>query len=354
MNQRSHFGVPHRKYYNKPKLCKKVKDDYFQMINDPYFDKRKIKSTLNEKYKIPKTTLSYWIQKWKINQNWDPTNMRVHGTFNRIFTDEQEANIVEYINTNYIQQGKYFSDSAFQTVAFEAFDEIYKDSDNIQKFQCSSHFIFDFKNRHRISSRLAHFRQRPVNKTQEQTDEEINDFKSQVRNLIQSKQNTNEPVINADETGFQILPTSIKTWSYKNTKNVVINVAESTKDRITIMSSITSQYEKLPLFVIGKGKDEETVEENLGLMLNNNTFTYSDKSYNDTNCFCQYLEFLRGLYPDNQTIHLIVDSYSSHTSKMSKQKSKSIKYYFIFYSERFYRHFTTMGYFNFRSSQIYD
>lgn len=146
--------------------------------------------------------------------------MRVHGTFNRIFTDEQEANIVEYIDTNYIQQGKYFSDSAFQTVAFEAFDEIYKDSDNIPKFQCSSHFIFDFKNRHRISSRLAHFRQRPVNKTQEQIDEEINDFKSQVRNLIQSKQNTNEPVINADETGFQILPTSIKTWSYKNTKNV--------------------------------------------------------------------------------------------------------------------------------------
>lgn len=97
------------------------------------------------------------------------------------------------------------------------------------------------------------------------------------------------------------------------------------------MSSITSQYEKLPLFVIGKGKDEETVKENLGPMLNNNTFIYSDKSYMDTNSFCQYLEFLRGLYPDNQTIHLIVDSYSSHTSKMSKQKANQINIilYFI-------------------------
>ena len=145
------------------------------------------------------------------------------------------------------------------------------------------------------------------------------------------KKNTNEPIINADETGFQILPTSIQTWAYKNTKNVVVNVVESDKDRISIMSSITSNYEKLPLFIIGKGNDEETVEENLGPMLNNNTFTFSNKSYMDTKCFCEYLQFLRSLYTEDQTIHLIVDSYSSHTSKLSKQTAQSlnIQLYFI-------------------------
>ena len=137
-------------------------------------------------------------------------------------------------------------------------------------------------------------------------------------------------VVNCDETGFQILPTSIKTWAFKNTKNISINVLDSDKDRISVMASITSHNEKLPLFIIGKGECIEEAEEQLGEMLYENTFTFSTKSYMNSECFCQYLEFLRSQYKQNQIINLVLDSYSSHTSKAAIQKAKSLNIKLIF------------------------
>ena len=97
------------------------------------------------------------------------------------------------------------------------------------------------------------------------------------------------------------------------------------------MASITSDFQKLPLFIIGKGTNREEVGEELGEMIQNNEFTFSVKSYMNTDCFCEYLEFLRKQYQENQTIHLIIDSYSSHTSKISKEKAENlnIQLYFI-------------------------
>lgn len=136
-------------------------------------------------------------------------------------------------------------------------------------------------------------------------------------------------VLNADETGFQILPTSIRTWAFKNTKNISINIGDSDKDRVSIMATITSDFNKLPLFIIAKVEDE--AEEQIGQLIDNNVYTFSEKSYMNSNCFKLYLEFLLDQYPQNQTIHLIIDSYASHTSKLALKTAKSlnIKLYFI-------------------------
>ena len=57
-------------------------------------------------------------------------------------------------------------------------------------------------------------------------------------------------MINADKTGFQILLASIQNRAYKIAKNAVVNTLESDKDRIFIMSSIISDYDRLLLFYI--------------------------------------------------------------------------------------------------------
>ena len=209
--------------------------------------------------------------------NYDPSDKKVHGAFHRIFTDEQENNIVEYIDEVYIKLGKYFSDFFFESLIFEAYDDIYQNSPSAPPFQCSPGFIKDFKDRHRISSRLSHFRQRPIKKSEQKISEEIELFKLNIKSLIEKARDSDEPVINSDETGFQILPTSIKTWSFKNTKNVSINVADSDKERVSIMSSITSDYKKLPLFIIGKGECLEEAQEKLGEIIDDNYLTFSSK-----------------------------------------------------------------------------
>lgn len=51
----------------------------------------------------------------------------------------------------------------------------------------------------------------------------------------------------------------------------------------------------------------------------------------NTECFLKYLQFLRDQYPNNRNIHLIIDSYSSHTSKASKNRAEflNIQLYYI-------------------------
>ena len=331
MSGQKRFGNPHRKYGRSCKLCRRVKRQYHKLLNDPMTPDRNIISILAKKFNIPRTTVWRWVKKWRKDDNYDPSDMSVHGISKRIFTNEQENNLSDHIIEVYIKTGRYFPDFMFQSLAFDFYEEIYQNSPSAPEFNCSKGFIYDFKNRNKFSSRLAHFRQRPISKSQEKINKEIEDFKSQVRDLIKISEETDEPVVNADETGFQVLPTSIKTWAIKNTTNISINVADSDKERLSIMASITSDNQKLPLFIIGKGNNKETVEEELGPMLENNEFTFSVKSYMNTECFCQYLEFLRKQYPENQTIHLIIDKYSSHTSNASIEKAESlnIKLYFI-------------------------
>ena len=65
----------------------------------------------------------------------------------------------------------------------------------------------------------------------------------------------------------------------------------------------------------------EEAEEQMCDMIDVNEFTFSIQSYMNTECFC---EFLRSQYPENQKLHLIIDSYSSHTSKLSKDTAEKL------------------------------
>ena len=45
------------------------------------------------------------------------------------------------------------------------------------------------------------------------------------------------------------------------------------------MASITSKFQKLPLFIIGKGTNREEVEEELGEMIEDNEFIYEFRMF---------------------------------------------------------------------------
>ena len=188
------------------------------MKNDEWFDDKKIHKKLNSDFGVPLSTIYRWTWKWQSDMNWDPADTSVHGDFNRIFTDEQENSVVSFIKENYIDEGNYFSGIHFQSLMFDAYDDAFKHEEETPEFSCSTKFINDFKDRHRISSRLAHFRQRPNDRTIDEINDDLQSFRSQVRSLIDSTSNSDEPVINCDETGYQIMPTNIKTWAFKNSK----------------------------------------------------------------------------------------------------------------------------------------
>ena len=124
---------------------------------------------------------------------------------------------------------------------------IYRDLDEILQFQCSPHFKQITK----------------ANSTDNNSDQ-IDFFKATVQSVIQKARENNEPVLNGDGTGFQILPNSGQTWAYKNSKNIANNVLDSTKSRISVMATISNNHEKLPLFIIAGANNEEEKVDLLG------------------------------------------------------------------------------------------
>ena len=62
-----------------------------------------------------------------------------------IFTIEEENAIADYIRTNIIETGQFFTDNDFRTIAITAFLEKYQDCEKILSFNCSNGFIYDFK-----------------------------------------------------------------------------------------------------------------------------------------------------------------------------------------------------------------
>ena len=79
----------------------------------------------------------------------------------RIFTINEEENIAQFIKDEVIRPGYFFSDQDFRELIINAYLEKYRDSENIQYFNASDDYIFDFKNKFRVSSKNCHVRRRP-------------------------------------------------------------------------------------------------------------------------------------------------------------------------------------------------
>lgn len=135
------FGKPHRKYWMYSQLCKKIKQTYFDLKNDEWFDDKKIHKKLNSDFGVPLSTIYRWTWKWQSDMNWDPADTSVHGDFNRIFTDEQENSVVSFIKENYIDEGNYFSGIHFQSLMFDAYDDAFRHEEETPEFSCSTVFL---------------------------------------------------------------------------------------------------------------------------------------------------------------------------------------------------------------------
>ena len=132
MGRKNKFKKSYTRYYLQPDLCHDVKKKYLKLKKDPVFNPRKIVSTISDDHNIKTTTLRSWIKKWDKEMSW-------------IFYDEQEQNLMDYIEDNYIEPKGYFSNSQFQNLAFETYDNIYRENKKPPNFVCINNFISKFK-----------------------------------------------------------------------------------------------------------------------------------------------------------------------------------------------------------------
>lgn len=262
-----------------------------------------------------KSVVHDWLKHWRENPDWRPWNTEVHGLYHRVFSDEQEEELVEEIIRDYIAPARQFVAANFRELALRKFQSLGGDPTS---FQCSNRFIRAFKTRHRFSSRRFHMRRRQ--QTRGRLD--IEEWIQATTELLATVDNRR--ILNCDETAWRIIPNGLLTWAPVGEDSVSVSVKANDKDAITVLATVTAAREKLPLFFIAKGRTERVEHTQLGDPQGHQT-THSSSGWTTAETFAAYLEWLRSLFDDGGPIHLVLDSYSVHRSQQSRELANRLK-----------------------------
>ena len=309
------FRKNHIDFSKKPDLC----DELIEKIKEN-FDKHDchLISQLSSKTNVPRRTLYNWEKQIKKNPDWKPYENH-YLNCNRLFTDEEESGMADYIRSNYTHLGHLFQDRNLVNVANQAFQYKFLDSENpTEYYQYSTHFISNFKSRNGFVSKKKNLK-----KKSNSTKEKINSFKNHMRATIARAHSHNEVVANADETYFQIYPNNITTWADKGRDEINIQTNGNIKAHVTVMATICEDRTQVPLFFIAKGTTKICEKNQIGENISPHRSTHSETGWMRTEIFIEYLNFLRETIP-NKLIHLLVDRHSTHTCDESVKEARRL------------------------------
>jgi hypothetical protein len=241
----------------------------------------------------------------------------------RIFTNEEESALAEFIRSEVLSTGCIFQDVDFRSYALSAWNEKDGLREQIKHFNCSNGFIYDFKRRHGFSSRMFHYKRRP-SVTGVQRSRWLADIQALLREV------DHDCVLNTDETSWCLWPHGILTWCQRNTDHVQALIDGSEKDNFTALATITASGKRLPLFILAHGKTERAERSQIG-DVGTHWVSHSLTGWMTEVTFEEYLDHLRGLYHDGEELHLLLDSYSAHRTPgvRSKAEALNIRLHFI-------------------------
>ena len=121
-------------------------DLIMKLLDDSHYSYGDI-SFISQTTGIPTSTISDWRKKQRNDPNYHPL-LKHTSQCKRIFTDEEESYITEYIEENIIKQGLLFQNQDFKDLIMEAYLEKYyyeNDYTKLPKFNASDGFVTDFK-----------------------------------------------------------------------------------------------------------------------------------------------------------------------------------------------------------------
>lgn len=310
------IGNPHRDYKKHRAVVDRVYDEFEKSITKPNM------VTISDKTGVPETTLRAWYRRWKQDEDWRPYAPRSRAQHFRIFSDQEEEALTNYIVENYFRPGFLFQGADFRRLAVQAFLEKHRGSKVFPEFQCSPGFVQDFKQRRNLSTRRAHYKRRPV-----VNDDDVLAWQDRLRRLLNDT--PHDRVVNADETAWRILPNGCTTWAIRGCDSVLVQVCDDEKQTITVMASITAAGTKLPMMMIAKGTTHRCEETQLGDIYPHFAY-HTESGWMNADAFLTYLKFLRQQFIDDQKVYLVLDTYGSHRTQSAREMAEALNISLIF------------------------
>lgn len=228
-----------------------------------------------------------WKKRLFKDRNYDPLEKQKRIS-SRIFTEEEEDGIADYIFTEKIIQNKCFNDEDCVTILTQAYLEKHaNDKDFDYTYAVSKGFIYDFKIRHGFVSRLCHLKRRPAI-----IQSKIKDFINEIRILFDTI--PLDRIINVDETAIFIAPKNLKIWHSKGKDDVINPVKFNEKDRITAVCGVAANGAKLNIQFIAKGETDIVLGSQIG-DVSPHMRAYSKKGWTTIETFYEYLNYIKSL-----------------------------------------------------------
>ena len=261
-------------------------------------------------------TLYKWLANYRLNPEYNPLSKQIRNKA-RIFTEDEEDAIAEFILTEKIQKHCFFNDSECIEILVDAYLTMHSNDENINfLISFSRGFIYYFKKRHGFVSRICHLKRRPST-----TSVYINYFIDDMKNLFQTVSFTQ--IINIDETGIFLNSKNIKIWHSKGNDDVSLPVGFSEKKRITAVCAIGADGAKFPMQFIAKGETDAVINTQLG-DVHPHLASYSTKGWTNDETFYSYLNFIKSQFNQDQEIHIILDIFSAHRSENTKKIAEEL------------------------------
>jgi hypothetical protein len=102
-------------------------------------------AALSEVTGVADSTLRTWEKKVRKDPHWRPSR-QAYAIPQRIFTDEEEQTLLDYVIANYLDKGLYYSDSDFKLDCLKFYYKIKADATHPPSdFRASRHFVQDFR-----------------------------------------------------------------------------------------------------------------------------------------------------------------------------------------------------------------
>ena len=290
----------------------KVKDKIPDVLNRLKKTTRGDLAKVSKETGIPYSTISRWHYGLMHDVHFNPLAKK-WGHHKRIFSDEEEDAIADYIVSNYILPGLHFTDDDFVEIALLAHKEKYnrylessdpEERKKYKEFHCSRGFITDFKYHHGFSSKVFHLKRRsdPNNDIQRK-------FLDEMKHIFKTVDL--ELIINCDETGWKLFPKGILTWGETGVDNVARLSTINDKSQVTVLASITAAGTKLPLLFVAQGKTSQVESTQIG-DVDYHWKCHSESGWMTDEVFKFYLMKLREHLGHDKTIHLVMDLYPAH------------------------------------------
>jgi hypothetical protein len=254
---------------------------------------------------IPEPTLRDWHRQRVADATWFPlANGHPRA---RALDPHSEAAIGDLIRENYIQPGIGATRADLKGLCLDAYAEQADYGHHRERFCASTTFLRDMEHRQGLSLRTPHHERRTT------LDE---DYTTYFLERLGTLPDTYPPecVFNLDETSWRLFEGPRKVLAEKGSETVKLRSKTSEKTSFTAIGAISAAGEKLPLWVLAKGKSPRC-EHKFGTHPDI-VVQHTPSGWATDTIIARYIEWLSREITRGLPSILVLDVYPSHRTDL--------------------------------------